>query len=111
MDSLTRYREIVQDILRDYAKDPYSYGDITQELVFDRDADRYLLMLVGRQGLQRVHGCLIHIDIIDGKIWIQRDGTAEGVAQDLRRAGVPKEDIVFGFRPPELREDADYAVA
>jgi hypothetical protein len=111
MDTLTTYRQIIQDVLRDYAKDPYSYGEITQELVFDRDADRYLLMLVGRQGLQRIHGCLIHVDIIDGKIWIQRDGTEQGVARDLRRAGVPTEDIVLGFWPPELREDTDFAVA
>jgi hypothetical protein len=111
MDSLTTYRQIVQEVLRDYAKDPYSYGDITQELVFDRDRDRYLLMLVGRQGPQRVHGCLIHVDLMDGKVWIQRDGTEEGVARDFLRAGVPKEDIVLGFRLPELREGADFAVA
>ncbi|WP_442867123.1 element excision factor XisI family protein [Aphanizomenon sp. CS-733/32] len=29
---------------------------------------------------QRVHGCLVHIDIINDKIWIQRDGTEYGIA-------------------------------
>ncbi len=46
-----------------------------------------------------------------GKIWIQRDGTEEGIAADLERAGIPKEHIVLGFRPPELRPYTGYAVA
>ncbi|MHC5722687.1 MAG: element excision factor XisI family protein [Nostoc sp.] len=45
---------------------------------------------------RRIHGCLVHIDLIDGKIWIQRDGTEEGIAADLERAGIPKEHIVLG---------------
>lgn len=56
-------------------------------------------------------GCLVHIDLIDGKIWIQRDGTEEGIAADLERAGIPIEHIVLGFRPPELRQYTDYGVA
>lgn len=51
------------------------------------------------------------MDLIDGKIWIQRDGTEEGIAADLERAGIPKEHIVLGFRPPELRPYTGYAVA
>ncbi|MCC5624829.1 XisI protein, partial [Nostoc sp. CHAB 5715] len=43
----------------------------------DGEQDRYLLMILGREPAydlsptvtRRVHGCLIHIDIIDGKIW------------------------------------------
>jgi XisI protein len=51
-------------------------------------------MDVGWDKDRRVHGCLVHIDLIDGKIWIQRDGTEDGIAADLERAGIPKEDIV-----------------
>jgi len=29
---------------------------------------------------RRVHGCLVHIDIIEDKIWIQADGTERGLA-------------------------------
>ena len=81
------------------------------EVVFDRTRDRYLWMDVGWDKDRRVHGCLVHIDLIDGKIWIQRDGTEDGIAADLERAGIPKEDIVLGFRPPELRPYTGYAVA
>jgi hypothetical protein len=37
--------------------------------------------------------------LIDNKIWIQQDETEDGIASDLLEAGVPKEDIVLGFRP------------
>ncbi len=59
----------------------------------------------------RVHGCLIHIDIIDGKLWVQRDGTEYGIANELVEAGVPKEHIVLAFRSLELRKHTEFAVA
>ena len=69
----------------------------------------YLLMLVGRDGTRRVHGCLIHLDIIDDKIWIQRDGTEDGVADDLLNAGISKNQIVLGFQPPDIRPYTEFA--
>jgi hypothetical protein len=113
MDStqLEHYRQTIETVLSEYAAIPYSYAPIDAEVVFDRTRDRYLWMDVGWDKDRRVHGCLVHIDLIDGKIWIQRDGTEEGVAADLERAGISKEDIVLGFRPPELRPYTGYAVA
>ena len=58
----------------------------------------------------RNHGCIIHLEIINGKIWIQRDGTEDGIATDLLAAGVPKSDIVLAFHPPEIRQHTDFAV-
>jgi len=66
-------------------------------------------MLLGREGVKRVHGCLVHVDIIGGKIWIQRDGTEDGIAEELVRAGVPKEHIVLGFRSPQMRRFTEFA--
>jgi hypothetical protein len=113
MDSaqLDHYRQVIETILNDYASLRYSYGDIQSEVVFDRIHDRYLWMNVGWDRERRVHGCMVHIDLIDHKIWIQRDGTEEGIAADLERAGIPKEHIVLGFRPPEVRPYTGYAVA
>jgi hypothetical protein len=58
-----------------------------------------------------VHGCLIHIDLIDGKCWIQRDGTEDGIAHELEAAGISKDQIALAFQPPEVRSFAGYAVA
>jgi len=111
MDTRNSYRELIEKLLNDYARIQYAYGDIQRLPVFDRVGDHYLLMLVGREGTRRVHGCLIHVDVIDDKIWIQRDGTERGIAQELVDAGVPKDRIVLAFRSPEMRRLGEFAVA
>lgn len=111
MDNLDHYRQIIHRILTDYAQVPYAHGDIQFETIFDNESNRYLLMILGREDGKRVHGCLIHVDIINGKIWIQRDGTEQGIANELVDAGVLKEHIVLGFRSSELREHTDFAAA
>jgi hypothetical protein len=103
-------RAIIERILADRAKYPYAYGEIERQLVFDRERDHYLLLSVGWEG-SRVHGCVIHIDLIDGKCWIQRDGTEDGIAHELEAAGIPKDRIVLAFKPPEIRPLTGYAVA
>ncbi|NEO03396.1 MAG: XisI protein, partial [Moorea sp. SIO3I7] len=103
MDTLERDREIIQKIISDYAQIPYSYGEIERNSVFDCARDRYLLMIVGWEGVRQVHGCIIHVEIIDGKIWIHRDGTEDGIAGELLEAGIPKERIVLGFKSPGVR--------
>ena len=67
-------------------------------------------MTLGWQGDQRVHGCLVHLEIKNDKIWIQRDGTEDGIAEELVGAGISKEDIVLGFHPLEIRPYTEYAV-
>jgi len=67
MDTLENYRQLIRKILTDYAQVPYAYGEVQIEPVFDRENDRYLLMIVGRENDRRVHGCLVHIDILNGK--------------------------------------------
>jgi hypothetical protein len=68
-------------------------------------------MILRREDGKRVHGCLIHLDIINDKIWVQRDGTEQGIANELVDAGVPKEHIVLGFRSSEMRKHTDFAAA
>ena len=111
MDTLENYRQIIEAVLTEYTKIPYAYGDIHTEAVFDRANDRYLLVNVGWDSGSRVHANLMHIDIIAGKVWIQRDETEQGVAKDLVQAGIPKDRIVLGFRPAEVRQYTEYAVA
>lgn len=111
MDTRNDERKVIEDVLLEYTKIPYAYGDFHTEAVFDRQRDRYLLVNVGWDKQRRVHGTLVHIDVIDGKIWIQRDGTEAGIATELHAAGIPKERIVLAFRPPEVRKHTEYAVA
>jgi hypothetical protein len=111
MDTLDTYRQIIQNLLTEYVGLQYAYGEIQNETIFDREADRYLVMSVGWQDVRRIHGCLIHVDIINGKVWIQRDGTEHGITDELVAAGIPKDRIVLGFHPPQVRQHTEYAVA
>ncbi|MGA7502490.1 MAG: XisI protein [Isosphaeraceae bacterium] len=110
MDSTESDRQLIESILREYARIPYAHGDVQIQTVFDREQDHYLLMLVGWDGIRREHGCLVQVDIIGGKFWIQRDGTERGIAQELLDAGVPKDRIVLAFRSPAKRQLTDFAV-
>jgi hypothetical protein len=111
MDTVATYRSIVEQVLTHYIEVTYAYGDIQNEAIFDRGSDRYAIMSVGWQGVKRIHGCLIHIDIVDGKVWIQRDGTEDGIAHDLVAAGIPRQHIVLGFQSSDVRVYTEFAVA
>lgn len=109
--ALTNYADIVEKVLEAYTKIPYALGDLQCEGIFDRGRSRFILVTLGWENEERVHYPLIHIDIIDGKLWIQTDNTEHGVAPELVEAGIPKSHIVLAFRPPEVRQYTDYAVA
>jgi hypothetical protein len=110
MAAIADYRDTIERVLQEYAAIPYSYGDIRSVVLFDRTRDRYALLSVGWDK-HRVHNCVAHVDIIDGKVWIQCDNTEQGVAPDLEAGGIPREQIVLGFRRPEVRPHTGYAVA
>jgi hypothetical protein len=109
MDTLEQYRQAIREVLNEYASLPR--GELSSETIFDEKADRYLLMALGWEGVERVHYCVAHIEIIDGKVWIQRDGTEVGLAYELERKGIPKRHIVLGFHEPDVRRFTDYAAA
>ena len=111
MEHLTKYRQAIEDVLTVYTKIPYAHGDLRCEATFDREHDRYALITLGWKAGKRVHFALVHINIVDGKLWIEHDNTEAGVAPKLIEAGIPKSHIVLAFRPPEVRKHTDYAVA
>ncbi|NER33842.1 MAG: XisI protein [Oscillatoria sp. SIO1A7] len=105
------YRDIIEKIIEKHAteNDPSDADKV--RVVFDRKRDSYLLLSVGWRGDERIYGSSIHIDIKDGKIWIQEDFTEEGIANQLVELGVPKTNIVLGFREPYVRQFTGFAVA
>jgi hypothetical protein len=110
MDRVERYRDIVRRIVNEYASFKPSNGRIDTEAITDPDRDHYEVMHIGWDGTRRVHGSVIHMDIIDGKVWIQYDGTNRPVADELIAAGIPKEDIVLAFHPENVRQYTGFAV-
>jgi hypothetical protein len=111
MDTLEYYRQIVTRLISEYGKYKPSHGQIETETIIDPETDHYEVMHVGWDGQVRIHGCVVHIDIIQGKIWIQHDGTNRPVADELVEAGIPKEDIILAFHPPQVRQYTDFGIA
>jgi hypothetical protein len=111
MDSLNHYAEIVRQTLETLASVPHHNRAISDRVVCDTEKGNFVWLVEGWNGSTRVHHCLVHIEIIDGKIWVQKDRTEEGIATQLEAAGVPKENIVLGFHPPDIRPYTEYAVA
>ena len=110
MDKARRHRELIEELLREYSAYKPSYGEVEVETIFDPVQGHYQLVNVGWHGQSRVHGCVMHIDVKDGKIWIQYDGTEDGIANRLVAAGVPKDEIVLGFQSPFQRKHTEFAV-
>lgn len=111
MDKLTDYSQIIESILNEHARIPYSHGNIESNVVVDAERNDFILMIAGWDGPRRIHGCLVHVQIIDDKIWVQRDGIEDGITGELLAAGVPQNKIVLGFHPPDVRPHTGYAVA
>lgn len=111
MDTVNRFRNLIEQVLIAHTTVPASIGEVQFQTVFDRDNDHYLLVQVGWGRQKRIYGTLAHIDLVGGKVWVQHDGTEEGMANQLRDAGIPAEHVVNGYRTPEVRPHTGYAVA
>ena len=103
MESIARYRELIKHIITRHAQIPSVSGEVRIETIFDATQDHYALVYTGWDGLRRIEGEVIHIDIINGKIWIQHDGTEYGVARELEELGIARQEIVLGFHAPVKR--------
>ena len=102
MDKVDTYRREIKRLLKAYA------GIVAQQpvpgvetlLAFDEAHDQYLWLQAGWADDRRVYGVTLHVRITDGKIRIEQDWTEDGIASDLLRAGVPREDVILAFREP-----------
>ena len=80
--NLETYRTHIENSIKEYGNYQPSNADIKVHQIFDREHDHYQLLNVGWQGYKRILGCVLHFDIIEGKIWIQHDGTDIGIADE-----------------------------
>ncbi|AUS98988.1 XisI protein [Nostoc sp. CENA543] len=111
MAKLDKYREYIQELLTKYASYKPLEEDVEEQLIFDTVRDHYQILDIGWNGYDRIYNCVIHLDIKNEKIWIQRNMTDIQIAEDLTEMGVPKDDIVLGLQPSYLRQYTQYGVA
>ncbi len=112
MDKLEKYRSIIKKAILHYSEFEENNREESEvQVVFDDKRGHYYLMDIGWEDMRRIHTCLLHLDLKDGKIWIQKDFVEAGIATDLMEAGVPKKDIVLGFQSPFKRPYTEFATA
>jgi XisI protein len=103
--------KLIEQILHDYARIPYAHGDLHMQTVFDREAQRFLLLTLGWNGIHRVHHVVVDVELRGETFWIHRDRTEDGIATDLEQAGIPKEQIVLAWHSERERVYTGYAVS
>jgi hypothetical protein len=110
VEKIEKYRQLVKQVLGEYANYRFSSGEIEVMPIFDLERDHYQVVSAGWKDERRIYGCSVHIDIKDSKIWVQYDGTEIGFADELVKLGVPKEDIVLAYHSPFMRQFNGFAV-
>jgi hypothetical protein len=85
-------------------------GEVESQLIFDVERDHYQLVYVGWRNNHRVYGCVVHLDIKDGKIWVQHNGTEFDISLMLAEMDISKQNIVNGFHSSYMRQFTDFAV-
>jgi hypothetical protein len=113
MDKITNYKDIIRTLSQYIASISPSDVNVETQLIMDDERGHYLLYSVGWENNDyREYAPFVHIDIkSDGKVWIQHDGTDLKIALMLVDKGIPKSDIVLGFRSPFRRQEIlDFAV-
>ena len=107
------YRQLITSVLNEQPPVVHASEDdeVETHALYDDRRGRYMLYQIGWMNKKRTHSALVYVRIHDDKIWIEEDWTEEGIATELVRAGVPKEDIVLAFHEPKMRQYTDFAIA
>lgn len=114
MDKTSEYRKIVVDCLKRYASlesEVSPDDEIEEQLLLDTEHDHYQILTIGWEKGKRVYYPVFHLDIKNGKIWVQEDATDFDIVGELERRGVSKHDIVLAFHSPAKRRFSAFAVA
>jgi XisI protein len=112
MDTQLKYQSIIKSVLQNHANYRASLPDgYTSQVIFDDERGQYLVLDLGWNGDKYLHATPIHLSLIGDKVWVQYDDTEEGVVTELMEAGIPRENIVLGFRHPKVRQHTGFAVA
>lgn len=111
MEKVAKFQQLIQQLLMHYAEGDVAEAGVETQLVFDTERHHYYWMNIGWDGNRRVYDFVIHLDVKDGKIWIQQNLTEADPAEDLVALGVAKDEIVLGLQPPYKRPYTGYGVA
>ena len=112
MEKIEKYQAAIMEVMNSYACErEVSAEGLEFETIADIPHNRYQLVLMGWQDGERIYHLLFHLDIINGKIWIQEDATETGIANLLVEKGIAKKDIILAYYSEYHRQFTDFAVS
>ena len=112
MDNTSKYSAIVQNVLENFvATRSSSRNEIQTLMLCDTVRHHHQIVRMGWRNDQQVFNVIFHIDVIEEKIWVQRNMSDYDIVGDIEAQGVPKKDIVLAFHIPAMRVHTEYAVA
>jgi XisI protein len=105
-----RYRQLIIQLLMRHLSAPVN-GEVTTMPIVDQERDHYQLLDIGWDEVgKRVFQPIMHIDLLDGKIWIQENAMDVDIAKVLVAEGVEPLDIVLGLHSRSLRRFSEYGI-
>jgi hypothetical protein len=106
MDKVKKYQQIISSFLTDYIKDAKlsTANDVEPRLLIDTINDSFQLLYIGWQGTKFIFSPIFHFDIINGKVWVQRNNTELPIDEILHSKGIDNQDIILGFQPEFVRK-------
>lgn len=97
------YRKLITEVLSAHADLPEDNLQIKIVTIFDTHSDRYQLLRTGWNGSKHIFNPILHVDIIEDKVWIQINKTDIEIGEEFAKVGIPKSNIVLGLIPAHLR--------
>jgi hypothetical protein len=97
-----RYRQQIKRFLLGQS-DSQRTDRVVSVPIFDEVRDQYLVLCYGWRGQERVYWVVLHLEIVEGKVWVQRNQTEVDVEAELMALGIAEKDLVRGLVPPDYR--------
>ena len=105
-----RYRSIIIDVLQDVVARSQA-GSVRTVSVFDEASNQYQVLNIGwDESGKRIFQPMIHLELLNGKIWIQENLTDLDIAKVFLEYDIEKSDIVLSLHSPGLRQFSEYAI-
>ena len=111
MDQLSDYRSLIKQALTERANLMRSQPLPGEEVIclLDEATDNYLLLRLGWLNGKRLYSVTLHLRIVNDKIHVEQDWTDDFLT-DLVAAGIPRNDMVLAFTPPEMHAMTEFAI-
>ncbi|MFN4253598.1 MAG: XisI protein [Saprospiraceae bacterium] len=112
MDKIAGLKSAIKKVLHQYMRErPLPDSEVAYKVIADDAQGQYQLLVMGWQQRRRIYHVLFHLEILEGKIWIQEDNTEDSMAELLVQEGVPANAIVLGYFSPFHRRQTAFAPA